>query len=145
MKDRLVRARRAIAHELGASCEPAANNRVNVPDLAAAGYGGEAGVAQRLAHHRPTERAQRRDTARVSVLGKANWILDGKGDPFSILALVALRTDAQISGGFAFDQMLCAPIIWHSPGKLIDHDFIPRPATGEDVTVLRPLGKRGRR
>ncbi len=70
---------------------------------------------------------------------KANWLLDGKGERLPVLAnaLEALRIDPKIRDAFAFDEMLCAPVLTHPVGRPIDPEFAERPATDDDVTVLQ--------
>ena len=81
---------------------------------------------------------------RTSARRKSNWLVDGKGEPLPVLAnaLEALRTDPRISEAFAFDEMLCAPVLVRSIRKTTDPRFAARPATDDDVTFLQEYMQR---
>lgn len=69
-------------------------------------------------------------------------VTDGKDPkPLSILAnvLVALRLDPALRDAFAYDEMLCAPMLMHRIGTPLEPaaaDY-PRPLTDKDVTELQ--------
>jgi virulence-associated protein E/CHC2-type zinc finger protein len=64
--------------------------------------------------------------------------LDAKGHPIPNLAnaMVALRADPIISNVFAYDQMLCAPMLVR-PLQESNADFSPRPVTDVDVSLVQ--------
>ena len=75
----------------------------------------------------------------MSTPQNGNWLVDGKGERLPVLAnaMEAMCSDRKISDAFAFDEMLCAPVLCHPVGRPIDPEFVVRPATDEDVTVLQ--------
>jgi predicted P-loop ATPase len=68
---------------------------------------------------------------------------DGKNaQPLPIVknALIALRNDQVLRDAFAYDQMLCAPMLMHRVGVPLDPfagSEFPRPLTDKDVTDLQ--------
>ncbi len=79
-----------------------------------------------------------RDDAALAAAWLERCAVDGRGKPIPNLAnaMIALRSDPAISGLFARDEMLCAPMLMQSisgpePG------FVPRPVTDVDVSCLQ--------
>lgn len=66
-----------------------------------------------------------------------NACLTENGRPMSTLVnvMIALRSDETVREAFAFDEMLRASILMHSPDQ--DPQFIPRPVTDVDVGHLQ--------
>ena len=60
------------------------------------------------------------------------------GAPLPILhnAVEALRGDPAIQDAYAFDEMLCIPMLMHTIGAPLDH-IDPRPVSDSDVTELQ--------
>jgi len=65
----------------------------------------------------------------------AECITGETGKPLPILANVRIGLRAQWPNAFAYDQMLCAPVLMQA----IDgaNDFAPRPVTDVDVGLLQ--------
>jgi predicted P-loop ATPase len=65
---------------------------------------------------------------------------DGKNPkplPIVANALLALRNDPAVIDAFAYDEMLCAPILMHQIGAPLGNIFEPRPLTDKDITDLQ--------
>ena len=65
------------------------------------------------------------------------WQIDSNGQPLGNLfnALTALRSDPAVSDMFAYDEMLCAPMLMQ---PLVEEvSFVPRPVTDVDVGLLQ--------
>jgi predicted P-loop ATPase len=53
-------------------------------------------------------------------------------------ALIALRNDSAVIDAFAYDEMLCAPVLMHQIGAPLSGTIMePRPLTDKDVTDLQ--------
>ena len=59
------------------------------------------------------------------------------GRPLSVLASVLVGLRAEFPSAFAFDEMLCAPMLMHSLTS--EPNFTPRPCTDVDVGIIQEL------
>jgi predicted P-loop ATPase len=80
-------------------------------------------------------RATARRQTRASWLD--GWQIDSNGQPLANLfnALMALRSDPAVSDMFAYDEMLCAPMLMQPPVE--EAGFVSRPVTDVDVGLLQ--------
>jgi predicted P-loop ATPase len=71
---------------------------------------------------------------------KAKWLADcicgDTGKPLPILANVLIGLRAVMPDAFAYDEMLCAPMLMRSFERLA-MEFVPRPVTDVDVGMLQ--------
>src|SRR6266511_2523219 len=83
------------------------------------------------------------DNGRAKTRGKPKWlnycIKGEKGNPLPILAnaLLALRVDPRMNDSFAYDEMLCAPMLMRYVGVNFEPNFKPRPLTDTDVGYVQ--------
>jgi hypothetical protein len=65
------------------------------------------------------------------------WQIDSNGQPLANLfnALMVLRSDPAVSDMFAYDEMLCAPMLMQPLAEEVS--FVPRPVTDVDVGLLQ--------